>query len=234
MESLNYTSRVGLLALAVAVEGGMLVAALGLGYLLNCPILAQTRLDWQHLALALAATVPLLAGFLVMYLWPVGPLNKIKQFLEQMVRRLFGDCSLLELAAISALAGLGEELLFRGLIQGLAIRWFGVVAGLLIASVLFGLGHLVSLTYAALAALLGLYFGLLVLATGNLLVPAVAHGLYDFFALVFITRWFRSQAVAASAGGSEASEYKLLSSGLDTDGDAGYEQRGVEPEATER
>jgi hypothetical protein len=221
MERAGYRGKLGLLGLAVAVEGGMLVVALMLGYLLDCPILAQTVLDWQHMAVALAATVPLVAGFLVLYAWPAGPLIEIKRFLDQMVRRVFGQCSLLELAAISALAGLGEEFLFRGLIQGLAIRWLGVVGGLLVASALFGLAHLISVTYALLAALLGLYFGLLLLATGNLLVPAIAHGLYDLIALVLIIRWFgRREPERGVSGGSEAAGQQWLAGDLDTSADA--------------
>jgi hypothetical protein len=47
---------------------------------------------------------------------------------------------------------------------------------------------MLSATYAILAALIGLYLGLLLIWTGNLLAPAVAHGLYDFIALLYLVR----------------------------------------------
>ncbi len=189
MSARRWTGRFRLLALALLVEGGMLFLACGLGYLFGCPIPDQLRLDANQVALGIAAAVPLAAGFFIMWCWPAGPLAQIKQFLEEMVRQVFGRCSFLELAVISALAGLGEECLFRGVIQTCAIRSLGVPAGLMLASLLFGLGHCITLTYAVLAAAIGLYFGLLALATGSLLAPAIAHGLYDFFALLLITHW---------------------------------------------
>jgi membrane protease YdiL (CAAX protease family) len=48
--------------------------------------------------------------------------------------------------------------------------------------------HMISATYAALCFLTGLYLGGLWLTSGNLLVPATVHGLYDFLALVFLLR----------------------------------------------
>jgi membrane protease YdiL (CAAX protease family) len=95
----------------------------------------------------------------------------------------------LDLAVISALAGLGEEMLFRGVVQTLIERasgspWLAVAA----ASVLFGLAHPITRTYAVLAALIGVYLGWLFLANGNLLVPIVAHAAYDFVALVYLLR----------------------------------------------
>jgi membrane protease YdiL (CAAX protease family) len=47
---------------------------------------------------------------------------------------------------------------------------------------------MLSATYAILAALIGLYLGLLLIWTGSLLAPAVAHGLYDFIALLYLVR----------------------------------------------
>ena len=105
---------------------------------------------------------------------------------------LFRDCRLAELAIIATLAGIGEEMLFRGVIQAAAAQEIGgqrgVWLGLLLASVLFGLLHPITPTYAILAGLIGLYLGGLWLASGNLLTPVVAHGAYDFLALVYLVK----------------------------------------------
>ena len=105
---------------------------------------------------------------------------------------LFRDCNLAQLAIISALAGLGEETLFRGVVQvgvaqGIAGP-HGVWLGLLVAAILFGLLHLITPMYAILAGLIGLYLGGLWLLTGNLLTPITTHAAYDFLALVYLVR----------------------------------------------
>jgi uncharacterized protein len=92
------------------------------------------------------------------------------------------------LALIAVLAGLGEETLFRGVLQpwlaGLVSPWPAV----LLAAVLFGAMHPVSPMYAVLAGLAGAYFGALLVLTGNLLAPIIAHAGYDFVALLVLAR----------------------------------------------
>jgi membrane protease YdiL (CAAX protease family) len=89
---------------------------------------------------------------------------------------------------LSLVAGVGEEVLFRGVIQaGLAERvpaWVAVG----VASLLFGAAHWLTASYAVLAALIGVYLGVLFLVTDNLLVPAVTHALYDIAALSILVR----------------------------------------------
>ena len=106
----------------------------------------------------------------------------------QFIRPLFRTCTIYDLALISLIAGFGEEALFRGVVQGVIDRWLGVGYGLATASILFGLLHLITPTYALLAALCGLYFGALLMCSGNLFVAIVPHALYDFIALLYVVR----------------------------------------------
>ncbi len=62
----------------------------------------------------------------------------------------------------------------------------GAWTGLAVASVVFGLLHAVTPTYAVLAALIGVYLGGLWQVTGNILTPIVTHALYDFLLLVYL------------------------------------------------
>ncbi len=101
---------------------------------------------------------------------------------------LFAGVNWPQLALVSLLAGVGEELFFRGVIQPVLIGWIGIAGGLLAASVVFGLLHAITPTYALLATAVGAYLGWLALASGNLLGPMIAHGAYDFFALAYLTR----------------------------------------------
>jgi membrane protease YdiL (CAAX protease family) len=48
--------------------------------------------------------------------------------------------------------------------------------------------HPMTPAYAVLASLAGAYLGWAYLATENLLVPVLAHALYDFTALVYLLR----------------------------------------------
>ena len=181
-------------------EGSLAVVALGLGWLVGQRPLETLHLDVRAALLGLAATVPLVALLLVCLKLPWQPLRRIVQIMDELVVPLFRACRLGELAIIAALAGLGEELLFRGVIQAATARVFeglpGVVFGLCVAAVLFGAAHALTRTYAVLAALIGLYLGIIWLATGNLLVPIVAHGGYDFLVLVYLVR-FRGRSRGA-------------------------------------
>lgn len=90
------------------------------------------------------------------------------------------------------LVGPAEELLYRGVVQGLLVQPLGTGGGVLLMAVLFGAVHYPS--YGAESpsdvdagvvagglrtAIVGLVYGALYVATANLLVPIITHSLYD-------------------------------------------------------
>ena len=95
-----------------------------------------------------------------------------------------------------------EELLFRGVVQGLLRRALSAWPAIVTASAFFGLVHVWAvqgtigqqLVYAAVATVLGIILGYLYERTENIVVPGVAHGLYNavLFAIqyVAVTRAF--------------------------------------------
>jgi membrane protease YdiL (CAAX protease family) len=181
--------RYWVVGLAIAVEGGLLVVAEGIGRLLGRPPVAL--LHWEDtggLLWGLAATVPMVGLFLAIVRWPVGPLRAIQQFTDKVLCPLLAPCTVVDLAGISLLAGLGEEMMFRGVIQGGLQEFLPVGLAVAGASLLFGVLHAVTFTYAVLASLMGAYLGWLWLATGNLAAPALTHGLYDFLVLLYLLR----------------------------------------------
>lgn len=101
---------------------------------------------------------------------------------------MFAKWSILQSAFISLLAGVCEEALFRGAIQGSLAERVGMGLALALTSLLFGAAHLVTWTYGIMAALIAAYLGLLWIWTNNLLAPMVAHGVYDFVALVYFLK----------------------------------------------
>jgi hypothetical protein len=169
-----------------ALEGLLAALAVGLGWLLGQP----PGFHWslRDALLGCMAATPLLALFQLMLHSPWRWLRPIREFMEQVVRPVFQDWPLWQLALISLLAGVGEEWLFRAVIQGWLSQKLGLLLGLGLASVLFGLAHLVNWTYALIACVIGAYLGFLWLASGNLLLPIVTHAVYDLAALVYFLR----------------------------------------------
>ncbi len=97
--------------------------------------------------------------FLAMLRWPIGPLARVKKFCDNEVVPMLDKSSWSEIALIALSAGVGEEMLFRGVVQASLSAWLGVRWGLGLASVLFGLLHPISITYMVITAFLGLYLG---------------------------------------------------------------------------
>lgn len=86
---------------------------------------------------------------------------------------------------LSFVAGVSEELLFRGLLQPLL--------GIGPASVLFGIMHFITPGYVLLAGAMGFYLGFLFEWTGNIVVPVMVHGLYNVFAFSMLSRIYLSE-----------------------------------------
>lgn len=177
---------------AVIVEGGLAILAAGIGWFLSAPPLWMVRLNGTGVLLGAAWAVPMVAGGYLLLRFPPRFFQPLVELMEGYVAPMFRGCTVAELAAICALAGLGEEMLFRGVIQRGLADWIGgstgLWVGLLASSVLFGAAHALTRWYAVLAGAMGFYLGWAWIASDNLLVPVLAHGLYDFVALVYLAR----------------------------------------------
>jgi membrane protease YdiL (CAAX protease family) len=177
-----------LIILSVLFEGGLAPLALLLGWLLGQPALSGFAWRADDAMLGVLATLPMLALFLFGQNWPVGPFRAIRRFFDEEARPVLAGCQWPDLALISLAAGVGEEMLFRGVFQGVLSRSLGPGPGWGAASLLFGLLHPITPGYMVLAALLGAYLGGIWMYTGNLLTVMVAHALYDFLAMVLLLR----------------------------------------------
>jgi membrane protease YdiL (CAAX protease family) len=96
---------------------------------------------------------------------------------------LFSAFNTASIVLIGALAGIGEEWLFRGVIQP--------AVGLVVASIAFGLAHIGGrsmLAFGVWASGMGFVLGGLAILTGGLTAPIVAHGVYDMLALAYLRR----------------------------------------------
>jgi len=173
---------------AAAFEGAIGLAGLALASRLERPAWDQLQGRPWDVGVGLLAAVPLVAGFWMAMRRPLGPLRELRELTRRVVAALFRDCAAYELLLIAVMAGLGEELFFRGFLQQWLIERAGVWVGLAVASLAFGALHLLSITYAALATLVGAFLGWLCLASGNLVAAITAHAVYDFIALWWLVR----------------------------------------------
>ena len=115
------------------------------------------------------------------------------QYLESLRADTALDWLLLVMGVV-VIASISEEILFRGFLQVALGNVIHPWIALALVSVLFGLAHYVSLSYAIIVGLLGFYMGALLLVTGNLFVAIAVHALYDFAVLLLISRMMLSPA----------------------------------------
>lgn len=165
-----------------------MLVALAVGALVHVAPFATLIWNLRGLAAGVAATAPLLLLLAWCLRTRFTPIVRLVRTVEDRAAPLFAGETAVTIAAVAALAGLGEEALFRGVLQTALLARLPAWAGLALTAGVFGLAHALTLTYAVLAALVGGYLGWLHLASGNLLVPVLAHALYDFVALRLLLR----------------------------------------------
>ena len=171
------------------------LAILGEGLLI---LIALAWVRWRETSLVLGSmTEGLVIGCLAavvlcaanLYLLCAAPelpgVRSVRRLYVEGLKPVFGDLSALEITVISLAAGVGEELLFRGVLQP--------ELGLVPASVIFGLLHMGgsgTLAFGCWVMVIGGALGGLAVWTGGLLAPIVAHAVYDAAAMSYI-RWGR-------------------------------------------
>jgi uncharacterized protein len=138
-----------------------------------------------------AATGPLLIGLVWMLTSGYSPVRRLVTFVVDNLGPLLDGRSLAQLALLAAVAGISEEILFRGVVQVGLDRALPTIWALAAASALFGLVHFASRAYAVMAGAMGLYLGGLFLVQESLLAPIITHALYDLAALIVVARRYR-------------------------------------------
>lgn len=184
---------------AIAFESALIAVALFGGWLLSFDPLQTIHLRPQDLSSNAAAllwgtlaAVPMFGALVLSDRVEWEPMRRLADVVDRAVLPLFRRARLADLAVLSLLAGIGEEMLFRGLFQAGLAQWIGrpsgTAAAIAVVSIVFGAGHALTRTYAVLAGLISVYLGLLFVVTGNLLAPIAAHAVYDFAALIYMRR----------------------------------------------
>ncbi len=191
---LDLSNRYDFLTAAVLFEGSLVGLASALGWCFDVDPLAHFAWDRKGLIGGLAAAIPMFCLFAVAYRFPFGPFRKIKQFLLEALGPSLLACRWYDLLLVALVAGIGEELLFRGVLHPRLGIWG--------SNILFGLVHFITPAYAVTAGLIGAYLGWTLEVSENLLAPVVAHGLYDFLAFVVVARDVRKTPLLPESGDS--------------------------------
>lgn len=195
-------ARAHFLLLAVLAEGALVVVALLVGWIFHVDVLSGLRPSVAAVLVGLVGAVPPFVLLVATEPLRIPALERIKDLVLETLGPSLTSCRWFEVILLAAVAGVGEEILFRGAVQPLFERWtmpsgWSRAGGLIASNVIFGLLHFITPTYAVLAGLMGVYFGLLLDAAGprNLLAPIVAHGLYDYLAFLVLIRAARRRPV---------------------------------------
>jgi membrane protease YdiL (CAAX protease family) len=158
-------------------------AAVGSALLLSVDLAPLLAPQVREIAIGVAATGPLV----LMLMWFMAsqwrPVAAFRSSQLQFFREIGFTLTPLRSALLASAAGLGEELLFRGVLQTIAAQHWPIIAALILPNVLFGALHARTAFYAVAAGVVGVYLGVLFWLAGGLAAPMIAHALYDFIAL---------------------------------------------------
>lgn len=174
-------------------EGGLALAALSVGWLVE--INPLEHLSWSLAAVGwgVLGAVPTFLVFYLTYRFPVGELRRIREFLARELAPSLSVLRWYDLILMSILAGVSEELLFRGLLQ----PWIGS----LWSNLLFGAVHWITPLYALIAFAIGSYLSWTMSITDphNLLTPIVTHAVHDYWAFLMIVAIHRRETTTPPA-----------------------------------
>jgi membrane protease YdiL (CAAX protease family) len=193
--------------LYVLLEGGLAVLGAGLAWAAGFKAFSRPSGEVNGSMLwpviwGVAAGIGCFAVMSALDLLSWSPFARLRELVERALTSMLHQATTLQLAALAAAAGIGEEVLFRGFLQqGLADALgrmqvnpvIGQWAAIGIAALIFGLCHALSKTYLIAATLIGALLGYLYLSADHILAPIVAHGLYDFIAILYFVRSKRAQ-----------------------------------------
>jgi membrane protease YdiL (CAAX protease family) len=173
-------------------EGGLLVAAFAGGWLTGVNPTASLAWGSTDVLLGLLASIPMLLMLAVSMLSRSSGMDQIRRFLRDTVGAYLVHCTWLDLLLLAVLAGVCEEVFFRGFLYSWIQLWNPVLA-VMLSNLLFAAAHAVTPLYALLAGFLGLYLTALISidATPNLLIPIIAHAFYDLIAFRVVIHDYR-------------------------------------------
>ena len=166
----------------------LLLVAWILSWFFAIPLWGTGTWDLMGLLVGLTSTLPMLSLFFWLLQSNWEPCREIRKMMDGAVLPIFKDFSLLQLALLSIVAGVSEEVLFRAVIEGGLQSPMGLPLAIAISALLFGFCHALTQFYLILATIMGIYLSLVWMSTDQLVSPIVTHAVYDFIVLVWYLR----------------------------------------------
>ncbi len=178
---------------ALIFEGSLALLAQLLGWFAGINPFQHIIFSEPALLYGFFGTLPLFMMFIGLQKLQATSVGAIRDLLLKSLGPELHRYHWTDLLLLATVAGLSEELLFRGLLQPWLEASWGVTAGLILSNLVFGLVHAVTPLYAVLAILVGIYLGLSMDygVERNLLTPVIIHSLYDFLAFFMLLRVYR-------------------------------------------
>ena len=190
-------------AFLFTILGGGIVflIALGLAWPLGVSLLGQLPQTGEALSRSIlygvAATLPLL-GFLAFFLKTTfEPLARFRESQVEFLSQLGFELTLPRIIIIGLVAGVSEETLFRGVLQQAALAYAPITVAIIAPNIIFGALHARTTLYALIAGVIGVYLGVIMAFTDDLLAPIVTHALYDVGALLVAKSAIESKRAAS-------------------------------------
>lgn len=122
---------------------------------------------------------------LLMWHSSISVFRQMRQFLMEQMAPAIAQCYVWETILVAIAAGVGEEVLFRGVLQP-RIGWIA-------SAILFGLLHAISPTYVLVAFVMGSLLAWIQIWSGNLWAPIIAHAVYDYWMFLILIQAYRRQ-----------------------------------------
>jgi uncharacterized protein len=178
---------------ACLFESALILVAVVLGWIAGINPFAALHFSEIAIFYGILGTVPLFLVFLALQQMTADSVVSIRRLLLETLAPGMARCNWADLLVLAAIAGVSEEVLFRGFLQPWLEQAWGIQAGLIVSNIIFGLVHAITPLYAILAALVGIYLGWSLDYGGerNLLTPILIHGLYDFLAFLAIMKSYK-------------------------------------------
>ncbi len=175
-------------------EGALIFVAIVLGLIAEIDPFENIHFSEQAVLYGLFGSLTQYTILLLTEHMSITAVKKMRQVLLETLGPSMHKNSWADLFVLAAIAGVSEEILFRGVIQPWMENSWGITAGLIGSSILFGLVHAVTPLYAVLATGVGIYLGMFLDYDNerNLLIPIIIHATYDFLAFIVIMRSYKN------------------------------------------
>jgi membrane protease YdiL (CAAX protease family) len=187
----NGRSGIGLLGLAaapmvsIALPIGLLLRSFGLSFLKEMQLQVLSAKQVLGVVLSTIGILPIAYALSVFNARYVAPVPEYWEFFEAL-RPNDPIAFLCGLTAVVIAVPLGEELLFRRLVQGVLSRHLSVGVAILLTGVLFGAAHMTPWVLLPISSL-GIMLGVLAARSATITAPWLAHALFNLFSFLELT-----------------------------------------------